>query len=332
MRKRTLTWLSGLSVMALLSLALPGMAFGQQPPGGVTTVVEKRFEFANPPAEAGVVQLVLDFAPGAWTPPHTHGGPGFVTVLEGEMTLRQGGAEEKFRPGEGWIDPPDVVHEAGNDTTANSRLVVAFVLPKGATPTTVQGTGAQAVAPPGPTTVAQMRMDAPSLPAQYDVVQRLTEAAPGATIPMHTHPGPNFAIALDGELTLIMEGMTRTVSAGESWVEPPDVVHGGPNSGSGVFRVVGSTLLARGAPVSVAAQPAPAQPGAAQPAPTPAAKPAPAPAAKPVASPAPAPAQMPRALPRTGSAVDQLLPMAPAAVVGAGMLLGGLALRRRRRR
>ena len=35
-----------------------------------------------------IVQLELEFAPGAQTPRHRHGGPGIVTVLQGQLTFR----------------------------------------------------------------------------------------------------------------------------------------------------------------------------------------------------------------------------------------------------
>src|SRR3712207_9190559 len=104
------------------------MAFGQQ--SGVTTPIEKRFQAADPPAQAEVLQAVLDFAPGAWTPVHTHGGPAYVTVLDGEMTLRMGGADQKFRAGAGWIDNPDEPHAAGNEGAIGARILVTFVLPR----------------------------------------------------------------------------------------------------------------------------------------------------------------------------------------------------------
>src|SRR6478735_6805755 len=32
------------------------------------------------------IQLILELAPGAQTPPHSHGGPDLITVLDGEVT------------------------------------------------------------------------------------------------------------------------------------------------------------------------------------------------------------------------------------------------------
>ena len=202
------------SLLAVLSLALPvGVVFGQPQPAGVTTVFEQRFEAASPPTQGEVLQAVLDFAPGSWTPTHTHGGPVYVTVLEGEMTLRMGGADQKFRAGEGWIDNPDEPHAAGNDGTTAARIVATFVLPRGATPTIVAETGAQGDLPPGPTTVTQFRTEASGLPSPMDVVQRLIEFPPAASAAVHFHPGPNHVTVLDGELTVREEVGERTFNA-----------------------------------------------------------------------------------------------------------------------
>jgi hypothetical protein len=87
--------------------------------------------------------VLLDFAPGAWTPPHTHGGQTLNTVLEGGITLRENNTEKIFKPDEGWFATPEQVHAAGNAGLAKASLVVAFILPKGAQLTTVQAAAPQ---------------------------------------------------------------------------------------------------------------------------------------------------------------------------------------------
>jgi quercetin dioxygenase-like cupin family protein len=327
------------AIVVALTLVLPtGAALGQ--PAGPTTVFEKRFQAVNPPAVAEVLQLVLDFAPGSWTPVHTHGGPGYVTVLEGEMTLRIAGADQKFRPGEGWIDNPDTPHAAGNEGSAPARVAVTFVLPKGATPTTVVESGAQAVAPPGPTTFAQLRMDALSLPTPMDLVVRFVEYAPGVSAAVHFHPGPNYVTVLEGELTLREGATEQKVSAPRGFVEPALQLHSGANMGASRTRLVAAAVVPRDAAFSTAAeqaaQPSPAaKPAAPATAPAPAAQPAPAAKPAPVQAPAPttkpAAVASPAALPRTGSVPLPLDASLPAALTGLGAVLAGFALWRRRR-
>src|SRR6266436_3499863 len=77
-------------------------------------VAESRFDVTSAPLQAEVVQLVVDFPPGAWTSWHTHGGQAINLVLEGEITLRHAGMEHPHRAGQAWTDSSGEVHAAGN--------------------------------------------------------------------------------------------------------------------------------------------------------------------------------------------------------------------------
>jgi quercetin dioxygenase-like cupin family protein len=168
------------AIAVLLVIALPtGAAFGQQLPPGPTGVYQTTIEVAGLPGPLDVLQAVLDFAPGAWTPPHTHGAHTLNTILDGEVTLRQDGAERTFKPGEMWSDHPGVVHAAGNAGPAPARLLVVFVLPNGAPLTTVQPAGGTQQLPPGPTAVYQTTIELASLPAPFEVIQAVLDFAPG---------------------------------------------------------------------------------------------------------------------------------------------------------
>jgi quercetin dioxygenase-like cupin family protein len=275
-------------VIAVVLLLPARLALAQ--PAGPTSPIEKRFQALDAPDQAEILQVVLEFAPGAWTPVHLHGGPAYVTVLEGELLLRQSGIEEKFSVGEGWIDNPDEPHAAGNEGTGPARAVATFVLPRGATPTTVVETGAQAELPPGPSTIAQFRTDASGLSGPRDLIHRVLDFNPGVSAARHYHPGPNFVTVLQGQVTIREADGERTVGALQSFVEPAGVVHSGHNLTSERTRVIGAALVPRGAALSVAA--AEVAPAAAPPS-APAVAPVPltAPAAQPAV---PAPVQLPR--------------------------------------
>ncbi len=73
-----------------------GAASGQELPPGPQVVYRTTMEVGNPPTAFETINLVLDFAPGTWTPLHTHGGQGIVTVLEGELVHRPKGDEERY--------------------------------------------------------------------------------------------------------------------------------------------------------------------------------------------------------------------------------------------
>jgi quercetin dioxygenase-like cupin family protein len=108
------------------------------PPPGPTVVYRTQFEAANPAPTFDLVNLVLDFAPGVWTPVHSHGGQGMVTVLEGEVVHRPvGGEERRVVGGENFLESPGGPHAAGNVSGAKARVIFSVLLPKGAEVTTV---------------------------------------------------------------------------------------------------------------------------------------------------------------------------------------------------
>jgi quercetin dioxygenase-like cupin family protein len=179
------------------------------------------YEVADPPqGPADVVQLVLDFAPGSFSPPHTHPGPTFVTVLEGVVTRRVEGTEETFQAGEGWVEPGRV-HAAGNTSDAPAQVLVTAVVPAGAPFTTVAATGATAQVTPGPRTVAMSRrpLERP-LDAPYDLHHYVLDFAPATLSPAHTHDGPTYVTVLSGLMQRWADGIEETFSPGETWEEP----------------------------------------------------------------------------------------------------------------
>jgi quercetin dioxygenase-like cupin family protein len=209
-------------LIALFALALPfDVAVAQEVPPGLTTRHRLTHEVTNPPqGPADVVQLLLDFAPGSFTPPHTHPGPTFVTVLEGVMTRRVEGTEETFQTGQGWVEPGRV-HAAGNTTDASARVLVTAVIPAGAPLTTVAETGATGQVPPGPRTVTMSRRPLSTPPnAPYDLHHYVLDFAPAAVSPAHTHGGPAYVTVLSGRMQRRVDGIEETFWPGQTWDEP----------------------------------------------------------------------------------------------------------------
>lgn len=125
-----------------------GAALGQELPPEPQVVYRTAMEVTNPPAVFDAINLVLDFAPGASTPIHTHGGQGIVTVLDGELVHRPEGSEERrLQAGESFLETPGHAHTAGNESQANARVLFTILLPKGAELTTVQGAPQPAALP-----------------------------------------------------------------------------------------------------------------------------------------------------------------------------------------
>jgi quercetin dioxygenase-like cupin family protein len=277
-----------------------GTALGQDLPPGPQVVYRTTMEVSNPPAAFDTVNLVLDFAPGASTPLHTHGGQGIVTVLEGELVHRpEGGEERRLRAGESFQETPGHAHIAANDSQANTRVVFSALLPKGAALTTVSGDQGGQELPPGPQVVYRSTMEVSNPPAVFDTVNLVLDFAPGASTPLHSHGGQGIVTVLEGELVHRPEGgEERRLRAGESFLEMPGHAHIAANDSAANARVLFTALLPKGAQLTTVQ-------GAPQP---------------------PAP---PAALPKTGD--DSMASQHPwvAVLAGAGLLAGGWLVRRR---
>lgn len=306
--------------LALLTCwLLGGPALAQAPPGP-SVRAQSTFPATNAPAQFDLTLQLLDFAPGAWTPNHTHGGPVFVTVIEGELTVRSvGGRQQNYKAGEQWSEAPGEYLEVGNVTSSRTRVVVTGLTPPGVSFTTVATTGAtMSTPPPGPTTVYRQEHKGLRPPAAaFDVVHLVLDFAPGTWTPPHTHGGTGYVLVTDGELMLRMSGMEHRYPAGQGWVDAANVVHAAGNPGPRSAAVAASFLLPRGASLTTV-QPAGA----------------PMPAAAPQRQMPPAMAMgqpMPRSMPRTGEG-GPALPNWPTLLVGAGLLATGMHVRRRNRR
>ena len=256
------TWAAvGTAMLTLVGLLLPtGVAFGQPAPPSPTTVSEDRFEAAGVAGPIEVVQVVLDFAPGAGVPAHTHGGQVFITVVEGALTLSEGGSEQAYRAGETIVEEPGHFYSATNASSGNTRLFATYVLPKGAPLTTVQeGAAVPAVAP---ATVAQGRFDIAAPPARFEVVHVLLDLPAGAWIPLHSHGGPVVVTVLEGEVTERRPGVERRLGPGQRSTENPGDRHAVGNDGAIPARLAATILLPSGAELTTVheavASPAPA--------------------------------------------------------------------------
>lgn len=126
------------AILSVLFVSLLASALAQELPPGPSTVQSATFEDVQAPDDFDLVQTVLEFAPGAWTPLHTHGGEAFVTVLDGELVVRNAaGTETTYAAGDTWVERIGDFAEVGNMGDMPARIFVTFLLPKGAELTTV---------------------------------------------------------------------------------------------------------------------------------------------------------------------------------------------------
>jgi len=83
-----------------------------------------------------LVQQVLVFAPGSQTAKHHHGGPGVITVVQGEVTLNRDGTEQTYKMGDSFTETPGQTLQAFNRGTSQLTVVATYLLPDGAQLTT----------------------------------------------------------------------------------------------------------------------------------------------------------------------------------------------------
>lgn len=84
-----------------------------------------------------LLTIIQDFPSGAGVANHKHGGHVLVTVLNGEMTLREKGGERIIKTGESWTERPGDVHAVVNAGTDTARVAISILIPKGAEVTTM---------------------------------------------------------------------------------------------------------------------------------------------------------------------------------------------------
>lgn len=108
------------------------------PPPGPTVAFQGDYPLTVAAGEYSLVNLVLDFSPGAEIPLHYHGGPAVLVGMDGTLTLRpEGGMEHTLGPGQVANEKAGVHHVMINTTSANARILAGVLLPKGAELTTV---------------------------------------------------------------------------------------------------------------------------------------------------------------------------------------------------
>jgi quercetin dioxygenase-like cupin family protein len=230
-----------IAIATAVNLAVPALG-GSSPAGGGERkiIAEARFDVTNAPQQSELVQLVVDFPPGAWTSWHTHGGQAINLVLEGEITLRHAGMEHPYRAGQAWTDSSGQVHAAGNTGSGKARLLTNFLLPQGAPQTTaVQESSFE------PTIVYAMSFPLAGLAAETQIVQRVVDLDP-ASRTEGALAGFTANLVLAGEVTYRFGAEIKSYKAGEAWSAPAGTLVGEENKSTETPRLFTTSLLPRG--------------------------------------------------------------------------------------
>jgi len=101
--------------------------------------------------------------------------------------------------------------------------------------------------PPGVTIAANMAFAPPTGLGAFQAMTFVIDVAPGAGLPLHSHPGRSQVMVLQGELTeKTPAGGQKVYRVGETFMEEPGVDHAVTNTGSDAVRLIWTLLLPEG--------------------------------------------------------------------------------------
>ena len=229
-----------LAVCGVIITATPAIA--ADPPPAATLRLTSTFPYSGAPAQYDVVNQVLEFANGAGTREHRHGGPGFVTVLEGQSTRRVGDEVSVYGPRQSYLEPFGSLHSVR--ATGRTRAFTSFLLSPGAVQTVNDPNY------PAPealnTTPILSKTVINTQPAEFTVTQLVFDFVPGAVLPLHKHGGQGLATVFEGELTFVSDAGEMKRAANSSFAGITSA-HEIRNTGSGNATLLVVVLVPAGA-------------------------------------------------------------------------------------
>ena len=122
------THITGVLALIIAIGSAPHVALAQQP--GITRTDLQRHDLSVPGRE--VVQVRVDFAPGAAFPRHSHPGEEIVYAIEGTMEYQLGdNPPATLKPGEVLFIPAGTIHAVKNIGKRNAAELATYIVEKG---------------------------------------------------------------------------------------------------------------------------------------------------------------------------------------------------------
>jgi quercetin dioxygenase-like cupin family protein len=200
----------------MLSMVLVLPASAQSP----YDVFDSRTVFNVPDPPSGPYmahQSILLFVPGAVAPLHQHGGPGFINILEGEVTLSADGEETIYRAGDSIVETTDKLYKGVNHTDADMVLMVTYLIPDGEEVTTFGDDPDQPEAPEElPVPLASAMQEITDPPGSFDLIHTTGGFGPGSAGELLTASGDTLLTSIGGNLDITINGETTTLSDSEA--------------------------------------------------------------------------------------------------------------------
>lgn len=89
-----------------------------------------------------------------------------------------------------------------------------------------------------------------SAPGREAVTARAEFSAVGASVGRHTHFGEEVGYVQEGTLAVEIDGVTKTVKAGEAFIIPNGKPHNATNAGPGKASIVVTYIVEKGKPLA----------------------------------------------------------------------------------
>ena len=89
-----------------------------------------------------------------------------------------------------------------------------------------------------------------SAPGREAVTARAEFHAPGASVGRHTHFGEEIGYVIEGTLSVEIDGVTKTVKAGEAFIVPNGKPHNATNAGTGKASILATYIVEKGKPLA----------------------------------------------------------------------------------
>ncbi len=124
--------MKALHLLTLAALALPSPALAHGSPMRESVKMLADEPIPNLPGKH-LVSVVVEYAPGASSPPHRHAGSAFIYayVLSGEVRSQvDDGPARVYRAGESWFENPGAHHRVSENASDSqpARLLAVFVV------------------------------------------------------------------------------------------------------------------------------------------------------------------------------------------------------------
>jgi quercetin dioxygenase-like cupin family protein len=209
-----------LPFILLVALSFSAVAHAQSESDAGIYQFKAIFNVPNPPSSPyHAHQSMLLFVPGAGAPLHYHGGPGYITVLQGELTLYEDGVQNVYQAGQSLIETTDKLYKGGNYGDEDMILMVTYLVPDGEDVTTVVD-DPEAPEPPeiGPETLAMAMHEVAESPGSFDLIHTAESLPAGYGRESSVAQGDLLLTVVGGSLQVATNGGEYDVGAGEAIV------------------------------------------------------------------------------------------------------------------